>query len=182
MPNWCFGNVNIIGKPKDVEGFANLFLWGRDELEEEPKEYFARSFPLENREWLEENLKGKLDKEGNIQLDILVDFAWSAYSCLIDGYPTQKDNKNCITLENALKKYPVSVEIITEEGGLMFEEMIKGNKEGVFYDSRELDNFICLDCEEEQFITTYSGDGLNCKECGSNNLKLIIKPKGEENE
>ena len=43
MPNWCAGEVNVSGKPQDIERFCRLFIYEGQEGKKR-KPCFARSF------------------------------------------------------------------------------------------------------------------------------------------
>lgn len=164
MPNWCWGNVSVKGEPKNVEAFCKLFLFEEDIGDEElSKKYFARSF-------IDSNWKNfKKDHLGESEAQFGVNFAWSCWSCLIDGYPTdpkRNDRGNCVTLEWACKKYNVYVTIESEEGGMGFEENIIANKNGVDYNSYDMPCYECENCGNNQLISSsYELDEENCCEC-----------------
>lgn len=178
IPNWCNGYVKVKGKPENVENFCKLFIF---EDEEGKKEgiYFARSFIHEDWKDFKKNYLGSSEISFN------VDFAWSSYSCLIDGYPTAKDNKDCVTLEWACKKYDVEVEIKTEEGGEGFEEKIIANKNGVDYKTFDMPIYECYNCGNKQAIaSSYELEDVECYECGEyafvDKLKKLLEKKIEQ--
>ena len=97
-PNWCCGNIKVKGKPKDVENFCKLFLFEEDVERKDnkgKKKYFARSFI--HQSWKD----FKKEFLGGNEAEFGIDFAWSCWSCLFEGYPNEKDG--CITLEWAIK-------------------------------------------------------------------------------
>lgn len=131
MPNWAEGTVQIWGEPENIENFCKLFIF-EEEGEKEGK-FFARTFIP----WTWEDFKSQFLNIGTENFTIFpVDFAWSAYTCLIEGYPDGR----CINLEEAVKEYDVAVEIETEEGGMMFTEYIHCDKEGTMYDEEEMED------------------------------------------
>jgi hypothetical protein len=135
IPNWCGGVVTVSGKPENVKEFCKLFLFEEDtDNEDINKKYFARSFIHSKWKAFEEEM-GFKDNPNEVQF--VVDFAWSAWSCLIEGYP-QEFKDTCVTLKWACKKYDVKVDITTEELGMCFEEEIKADKKGVNYSSKDM--------------------------------------------
>jgi len=162
MPNWCNGIVTIRGKKKDdVRNFCKLFVFD-DETGGKKGKYFARSFI--HQEWKDFKKEYLNSKE----VTFLVDFAWSAYSCIIAGYP---NGKECVTLEWACKKYNVDVEIETEEGGLCFEEHIIGNNMGVHSDCEEMKQYECS-CGTVEAISKHQDlEDYPCHECGKSKWK-----------
>ena len=180
MPNWCYGYVEVKGKSKDIENFCKLFLFDDDKPK---KKYFARSF-------IDSNWKDfKKETLGSKEVGFGVSFAWSGGCCLIDGYPLEKENKDCVTLNWACKKYNVEVDIQTEEGGMGFEEHIYYTKKnnGVVYDSWDMDNVTCGKCGEKELVSSqdkYDLDNKECCNCGEignfgqdDELQKIIKEK-----
>lgn len=154
-PNWCGGIVEVNGKPKDVEKFCRLFIFEGEE-KGDTKKYFARSFTQVDWELFKKNHLGGSSAE------FMVDFAWSCHSCLIKGYPD--DIQQCVTLEQACKRYNVEVEIHTEEGGCAFEETIIYTKEnGLTNDCIEMPTYVC-ECGEERCFPT-NCDYLDEEEC-----------------
>jgi len=160
MPNWCYGQIEVKGKPLNIENFCKLFLFDNKKTN---SEYFARSFA--NINWDDFKIENDNFKDNSITFGI--DFAWSVAICIIDGYPQDKDNSNvikernkraekekkftkeqkqqneilnvienediepiCITLTEACKKYEVNVEIESEERGMGFTEHIICNNKG----------------------------------------------------
>ncbi len=162
MPNWCWGYVKVTGTPKNVKDFCKLFIFDEG-VENEPKQYFARSFMnCSLRDFFKE-------QEDNFKIGIAefsVDFAWSAHSCLIDGYPN-KNNKINPILMDMCKKYKVDVEINTEEGGFGFSEEIICNYDGELFE--ECFDFITYKCKkcgyEEGFAYNENECDMECCEC-----------------
>ena len=160
LPNWCFGTVHVTGRPRDIENFCKLFIFTEDEgnRSKEDSQFFARSFA--ETSW-ESFKKAHL---GGTDADFTINFAWSAYSCLINGYP---DGGKLITLVDACKQYGVDVVIDTEEPGMGFEEHMECTREGVLVDtSKDMPTYKC-ECGSEQWIpSNYDPDDEYCYECG----------------
>jgi len=162
MPNWASGYVEVKGKPKDIKNFCKLFIFEEEEGKKNQiqKHYFARSFVYST--W-EDFKKEELSQN---PVGFAVDFAWAGGTCLIDGYPTEKDNKNCVTLDWACKKYNVEVDIQTEERSECFEEHIAYTKKGgLVYNSWNMPTKNCGICGNEQSFPTQMLDSLENEEC-----------------
>jgi len=160
MANWCYGSVEVKGKPKDIEQFCRMFVFEDKEgktfaIE---KKYFARSFT--QCSWAD----FKKDNLGSDCADFNIQFAWSVTTCLIDGYPNGKDY---VTLSYACKKHNVSVDIESEEEGMGFEEHITcDNKGNVVEECKEMPVYKCLKCGAEQSMpSNYSIDEIECYDC-----------------
>jgi len=163
IPNWCGGEVNVVGDYRDVEEFCKLFIFDDDTngdiKDDEKGEYFARSFA--NCSW--EDFKDKY--LGNDAASFHIEFAWSACSCLIDGYPSGR----CITLEEACKRHKVKVTIDTEESGCAFEEHIECDEEGdLINDCSDMPEWKC-DCGNTQCFSESNLNNEECMECGKEN-------------
>jgi len=180
MPNWCSGYIKVKGKPKDVENFCKLFVFEEDvgNKDKENEKYFARSFIHQSWKDFKKEFLGKSKVSFN------VDFAWSCWSCLFEGYPN--DFKECVTLEWAIKKYNVNVKIETEEGGMGFEEKIITRNKKPIYESFDMPEHICQKCGNEQMIaSSYDLEDVECYECGEygkwkDELTEIVKKKLEK--
>lgn len=177
MPNWCGSSISVKGKPKDIENFCKLFVW-EEETDKENKKtpYFARSFT--NVKW--KDFKKKI--KGKKEVDFLVDFAGSCWSCIFEGYPDKK--KGFVTLDWACKKYDVEVEIETEEGGEGFEEKIIGDKNNINYECVEMPTYECACGNKEMIGSNYDVEEYECSECGKtgkwgDNLKKILEKRIE---
>jgi hypothetical protein len=158
-PNWCNGYVKISGKPEDVKNFCKLFIF-EDEADKDEKKgkYFARSFIYQKYEDFEKANLGKGEVE------FCVDFAWSSWSCLIEGYP-QENRRKCITLKSACKKYNVEVEITTEEPAMGFEETIIADKNDIKYSSKDMPLYECV-CGSKQSVPSDSDlNEIECYDC-----------------
>ena len=183
IPNWCNGFIKVKGKPQDVENFCKLFVFEEEIDKEDSKKgqrYFARSFIHDDwKDFKETHLGGN-------EAEFRVDFAWSCWSCLFEGYPEQYKKDGCVTLEWAMKKYNVEVEIETEEGGMGFEEKIITQNKKPVYESFEMPEHICQKCGKKQTISKHSDlDDEECYECGAygkwkDELTEIVKEKIEK--
>jgi len=178
MPNWCSGYLIVRGKPKNIENFCKLFIFSNEDTDEtfKKKKYFARSFI--HYTW--KNFKKEFLDNKHEEIDFYVDFAWSGWSCLIDGYPQQYKKEGCVTLEWACKKYDVEVTIETEEWGMGFEELIKADKNGVNYDTKDMPTCICKNCgEKRQIPSSLNYETEECYECGKIGFTLFDEVIGE---
>ena len=133
MPTWASGIVTVTGNPENIKKFCQLFIF-EDHNELKPKKYFARSFIHTTWKLFEEEF---LLKDNPNEITFFVDFAWSSWSCLIEGYP-QDFKRECITLKSACKKYNVKAIIDTEECDMCFEEHIDADKNDVKYTSKKM--------------------------------------------
>jgi len=175
MPNWASGYIQVKGKPKDVENFCKLFIFEEDEGNKKGK-YFARSFVHQSwKDFKKEHLGGS-------EVGFNVDFAWSCWSCMFEGYPNDKEG--CVTLEWAIKKYNVDVTIETEEEGVGFEEVIITKDKKPIYTSENMPLYKCYKCGNEQQIPTsreYDLSNVDCYECEEygfvDELTELIKEK-----
>lgn len=172
-PNWSSGIVSVKGKSKNIEEFCKLFIFDEDvDKEKLNKKFFARSFIHEKFKDFKKNCLGKDEAEFS------VDFAWSCWSCMFEGYPTKtkKENPegfgNCVTLEWAIKKHNVQVEITTEEEGMGFEEHIITENGKPIYNSLDMPIHKCLACGNKQAIPSNSDlDEIECSNCGKTEWK-----------
>lgn len=170
MPNWSSGNVSISGKKENVKEFLKFFVY-QDEAngEELDRRYFARSFIEENtyQELIDKHKEEFENKEETINIDVYIEFAWSVYSCLIDGYPQKTPNKN-LTIIEALKKYPVTISIETEEPNMGFEEELYYNTANteMVYKEYSMPVYACKKCGYEITAPTdLDVSELECYEC-----------------
>ena len=166
MPNLAWGTVSVTGTKENVLKFTKRFLY--DDIEPDIP-YFARSFVQSPRSDTVNEINKcfkHLSLEIKVAYTFYVDFAWSAYSCLIDGYP-QKYPEDCIALKDACIADNVSVEIKTEEPGFVFEEEIFCSEDGSLDEhSRDLLSFACEHCGRCNFVASF-GDPVDyeCNEC-----------------
>ena len=176
MPNWAMGSVEVTGKAAGVISFVERFLdWNDREVPK--KKYFARSIVDEDRSTLIEQVKneGRRSPENeDTRIVFGASFAWSAYSCLISGYPQAAPEK-CITLEQACCEDKVSVQIYTEEPGMYFEEALQCDADGnVDYSCDELTQVRCRHCGATQGISSHADlDEVECYECGKTCFEYV---------
>ena len=132
MPNWAFGNVKVTGTREGVKSFVERFISSDDQSTVPGKRFFARSFSEQKREQsvkdAMEEFEGKADNE-TAEHSFLIMFAWSVWSCMIDGYP-QRNDAECITLSEACMEDHVAVEIRSTETGMCFEEHVTCDEDG----------------------------------------------------
>lgn len=132
---------------------------------------FARSFIQQSWEGFEEEYFKDYEPEEETEISFSVDFAWSCWSCLIDGYPTENKKKNpegfgdCETLEWACKKHNVKVDIETEEEGEGFEEHIVGDKNGINYECKDMPTYTCTCGCKMRIPTNADLSEYSCYEC-----------------
>lgn len=92
MPNWAFGTVKVTGTREGVKSFVERFISSDDQSTVPGKRFFARSFSEQKREQsvkdAMEEFEGKADNE-TAEHSFLIMFAWSVWSCMIDGYPSE---------------------------------------------------------------------------------------------
>ena len=178
MPNWACGIVEVTGKRDGVISFVNRFLNYHGNSGKEPDtRFFARSFLDDDRENTIDDIMRQTEKDTENAVGTVifsVSFAWSAYSCVIDGYPQHQLDK-CITLSEASQQDHVSVHIWTEEPGMFFEEDITADEHGNLTNScQELKTARCKSCGNTQGVASFMDlDDLECYECGSVDLELI---------
>lgn len=171
MPNWCGGVITVEGKKENVMNFCRLFIFEEEEgkkgTDDKTIRYFARSFIHEDWKGFEEEFFKDYKEGEDAEIQFLVDFAWSASSCLIDGYPTKDNADNqLITLAEACKLYDVKVDITTEEPGMGFEEEITADKNDVNYSSTKMVEYEC-ECGNIQGVSKhYAFSEVECYECG----------------
>jgi DNA-directed RNA polymerase subunit RPC12/RpoP len=170
MPNWAFGNVKVTGTRKGVKSFIERFISDDDPSTVPGKRFFARSFMNEKRQACIDNAMKMFDglpAEAKAECALDIEFAWSAYTCLIVGYP-QRNDKECITLSEACAEDQVSVVIQTSEPGMCFEEHITGDEEGtVIHEERDLSTYKCRHCGETMSLASFEDpEDQDCPECG----------------
>ncbi len=168
MPNWAGGQVSITGKSKNVCAFIGRFI-GYDEEVSAERKYFARSFLADKKAEVIEDARRQLafapGETGTVS--IFVDFAWSAYTCIISGYPEHNPDR-LATLAEACMEDGVSVEIRTTECGIGFYEIISCDAQGEL-DTRcgDLNVGRCSKCGEMQSLDPWENpEEQECCECG----------------
>ena len=178
MPNWACGAAAITGTKPNVVKFVNRFIHSDDvNVDSREERHFARSFTNGMKQDISNEIDAAFqgvpdDMTGTYNLS--VDFAWSAYSCLIDGYP-QNSPDHCITLDSACIEDQVSVEIITEEGGINFEELITCDAQGeLVCDCKDLLPYKCRSCGSVMSLASFNdADEYSCYECGDVGLDPV---------
>ena len=159
-----------------------MFVFSEDvDKEDLGKKYFARSFTNESwKEFSEDYLDDYSEREKpNIEFN--VDFAWSGWSCIMEGYP---NGKECVTLEWACKEFNVGVEISTEETSMGFEEKIIADRNGVKYECVDIPLYECCCGNKEGIPSGCDLDEYECSECGrvgewGDKLKKLLEKKME---
>lgn len=186
MPNWACGTVLVTGIKQNVLSFANRFIYdgdGENTDELTKRRYFARSFADTTRQEMMRNLDdifGNKSSDTSCVFSLPIGFAWSACSCLIQGYPQDFPSK-CITLMEACRTDHVKVEIWTEESGMRFEEHVVCDKHGYLLsnEAKELQDYECPHCGNTMGIASFNDlDDYVCYECGKQGLMLISEMKG----
>lgn len=171
MPNWAYGEVKVTGTREGIKSFVERFI-SNDEPSTIPgKKFFARSFLFAKRqEIIDKASEAFAEQSGNAKAthSFMIAFAWSAYCCLIEGYPHKNDNE-CLTLAEACIEDQVSVEIRTSEPGICFEEHITCDEAGnCVHMERDLSRCKCRNCGEISHFGSFEDiDEYECPECGS---------------
>ena len=186
MPNWACGTVSVQGNKEGILKFTDRFIYEGDLCEAETKadRYFAQSLTNVVRSKIVKEIeelfsKGSSNKSGTY--DLPVEFAWSAHSCIINGYP-QQTPEECITLSDACKLDGVSVKINTEECGMCFEEFIYCDSDGVLIDEyKDMPLYKCSHCGCVMAVSShYDPENYECCDCGESEL-VLKSPKVGEN-
>ena len=147
MPNWAETDVAFVLPTKKVALLRSFFLSHNPEDNKGRKRYFARTFlndcDVENNE------------KGMSLLRVNCDCAWSANSCMVEGYQNDSDDVELMNLEKAIKECEiVRLTLRSYEPGIGFEESATYDKEkskDINYESRDLypdPGCECLDEEE----------------------------------
>ena len=177
MPNCACGNVEVTGTKTGLMAFVNRFLDYNGKQGKTQTKYFARSFLDTDWESVIDEIEYQTKKKPEEDITTVsfpVSFAWSAYSCVISGYPEQWPD-TCVTLGFACRQDHVSVHIQTEEPGMYFEEDIYADEDGdISYSSEDLKTARCRSCGSTQGTASFVDlDDLECWECGSMEMELI---------
>ena len=181
MPNWAWGTVETTGTMDAVLAFSKRFIADDDDKKAGDVKFFARSFLNESREHVENNIRQSfngVDADEEKQYNFYIDFAWSAYSCAIDGYP--QEFAECLTLPEACILDGVDVNITTQEPGMCFEEAVSCTRDGVLsYASKEMLTARCRNCGCTESVASFDAlEDVECSECGCCEFELI--DEGEE--
>ena len=171
MPNWAFGYVNVTGTRDGIKSFIERFVSEDDPSTIPGKRFFARSFIQSKRQaFIDEAMKEFSEPavDAKASYSFVASFAWSAYSCLIGGYP-QNSPSECLTLSEACAEDGVSVMIQTSEPGICFEEHITCDDTGtVEHTEKDLLAYKCRHCGEiTSFASFEDPDDQECPECGN---------------
>lgn len=162
MPNLCNFSISVKGEPKEIKKFLKYFIFS-DETGTKEGKYLARTF-LDNwthKEFLEEHK----DEIKNKEVFFFGWSAWSCYSCWFEGYPNGKD---CLTMEEVLKKCKVIIDVESEEGGIGFEEHINNEDGELTYSVMDMPSYTCKKCKKKTlFPSHYDGSELEDQECCS---------------
>jgi len=145
--------------------FDGDFIYG---VEPKKKRFFARSFAnISWNDFYEEYL-------GDNKAEFGIDFAWSCNTCLIVGYPQQKGNEACVTLDWACKEFNVEVTIESEEDGECFEEEIEADKHGVRYICKDMPYYRCVCGNKQQLPSDACIEDETCWECDEEGKFTLI--------
>ena len=175
MQNWAFGIVEVSGTRAEIESFIGRFISDDDPPTIAGKRYFARSFLNEERQTcIDEAMKTCecFADDALVSCSFPVQFAWSAYSCMVEGYP-QHHAEACLTLGDACVEDHVSVKVRTSETGLCFEECITCDLNGnIDYEEHDLSKFKCSKCGEVTHLSSFEDpDEQECPNCGEAGLE-----------
>lgn len=167
MPNWAMGQVTVTGKRENIVSFVERFVSDDVPSTIPGKKFFARSFLNDCHENVLMYMTEPDDPAEDCELTFHVSFAWSAYSCIISGYP-ERNPDECITLIDACVEDRVNVHIQTYELGMCFEEDITCTADGDLTDTeKDLSRAKCPHCGAFQSVGSFDDlDDLECDECG----------------
>lgn len=170
MPNWAFGEVKVTGTREGIKSFIERFVSSDEPSTVPGKKFFARSFTYMGRQALIQEAFdefGDAAEDATAEVTFMVSFAWSVWSCMIDGYP-QRNAEECITLSEACVEDHVSVEIRSSETGLCFEEHVTCDANGnINHTERDLSRCKCRNCGEISHFGSFEDlDDAECPECG----------------
>lgn len=177
MPNWAYGPTDVTGTKKAIRAFLNRFIYPSKPETVDGVKYFARSFLSSEREEIEAELEYQFQgvpESEERELRLYPDFAWSAHTCLISGYPEHYPD-TCVTLQEACERDQVDVRIRTTEPGMCFEEDIACDRHReLTSESKELARIArCKHCSTEQTLASFeSADDLECWECGGTEFEV----------
>lgn len=184
MPNWAYGPISVTGTQQNISQFISRFLFEEDRtVDSHRMNYFARSFTGARKEYVMRDIRQLFEGRGKDAVDTFsfeIDFAWSAQTCLVDGYPQQFPE--CITLEDACVLDSVYVEILTEEGGMCFEEHITCDSKGNLTSCcSNLAEYICQNCKNTTFIASFNDlEEYECDECGESRWEPSTPEKQQD--
>lgn len=179
MPNWACGSVAVTGTRQNISRFVSRFLFeDKPKPDSKRRDFFARSFTWCLKEEAMLNIRILFQNRSKAAVDTFcmpIAFAWSAHSCLMDGYP--QSFPECITLMDACVRDCVSVEILTEEGGMGFEVHITCDEQGAVESaSMDLVEYECQHCHDISCIASFNDlDEYPCNECGESKWKRLCR-------
>ena len=180
MANWCTAEIHVKGRKMDVDEFINILdaQYNYHTMTFSHIPHFYRIFECD--------ILDEFDNDAFKYSCILIECAWSVYSCLFDGpytyygdYKNDENHKNRHTnILEVSKKHNLEIEIYSEEPGMCFKEHyhIKNgelliDEEFPFYEIYidEYDNY-------EEFCKDYSQDA-----CNSITEEVFNKAKKDDN-
>ena len=179
MPNWAWGIMEVRGEKEAVRAFS-----GRLIMEDEPVtlpgvRYFGRTFTGDTRAYIGSLIREAFrDCPENAETECVIPaaFAWSARSCLLDGWP-QRDPERCISLRESCIRDSVDVTVRTKETGSGFEETITCDRHGhLEAECKDLQSARCMRCGAVSGVAAFEEPAAAaCGECGYAGLR----PAGE---
>lgn len=174
MPNWATGTVTVTGTKEAIASFVERFVSEDEERTIPGKKYFARSFLEDKRGQVIGEIPNPEPGTDTVTFTFPVSFAWSAYCCIISGYP-EKFQDECLTLVEACLQDHVLVQIQTIEYGMCFEEDMTCTEDGVLlHISKDLIEVKCPICGNIQSIGSIEEPNDSyCWECGHEGLVLV---------
>lgn len=134
MPNWTETELVVVLPSRNAEKFKGYFLSHNSEENKEKNRYFGRTFL--------DDFNEEKNQHGMSCLRISCECAWSVSSCMIEGYPDDKEKGiYCMTLAEACKECEVSrLRALSTEPGIGFQESVTYDKDDdgkVNYESRD---------------------------------------------
>ena len=171
MPNWAYGNVEVTGERNGLLQFVLRF--SGHETGQHHDKYFPSSFINTSKVDVIVDIVKRTQNKAVATVVLPATFAWSAYKCLIKGYPQAHPDK-FISLSDACIEDQVRAHIQTEEPGLYFEEDIVADETGEVKNSfMQLKTARCPKCGNEQGVASFMDlDELECIECGCGGLEM----------
>ena len=175
MPNWAMGDVTVTGTRDGITSFISRFVTEDDPRTIPGKRFFARSFLDDRRPSVTDEIPEPATADEQITYTFPVSFAWSAYSCVVSGYP-ERNQEECITLKEACIEDQVEVRITTIEYGMCLEEEIQCTAAGELEVSeRSLRQARCPSCGEIQSVGSFDElSEVECSECYRTGLEEVL--------
>lgn len=174
MPNWAIGDVEVTGKRDNVLAFVQRFV---DEKNGAPegRRFFPRSFLFGDMGYTLKCISEEFGNEPETPRTVYlnVSFAWSAYSCVVSGYP-QEAKDRFATLQEACREDGVAARISTTETGICFYEVITcDEKSDLNAICEDLTEYRCEECGAIQCLAPWEiPETEECAECGHIGLVL----------